>query len=125
VTSQGAAGSALDGLAMASHVQRAATASSSSSSHFQGGNRMEALLLALFHEKDSGHFFRTFLKKSNNKVSTCAFFPLLFHGWHCKCGCVVEQLWSACCTSNAVDLNAELLDFCFSFFLIFFYHIFY
>ena len=30
---------------------------------------MEALLQALYHEKDSGHFFRTYLKKSNNRVN--------------------------------------------------------
>ncbi|XP_076441403.1 regulator of G-protein signaling 22-like isoform X3 [Babylonia areolata] len=36
-------------------------------SQFEGGRRMEALLQALYHEKDSGHFFRSYLKKSNNK----------------------------------------------------------
>ncbi|KAL8572507.1 hypothetical protein ACOMHN_019546 [Nucella lapillus] len=41
--------------------------SSSSSSVFEGGRRMEALLQALYHEKDSGHFFRAFLKKTDNK----------------------------------------------------------
>ena len=47
---------------------RAPSEAGSSSSQFEGGRRMEALLQALYHEKDSGHFFRAFLKKSNNKV---------------------------------------------------------
>ncbi|KAL8596666.1 hypothetical protein ACOMHN_032608 [Nucella lapillus] len=47
--------------------ERVHSASSGISSQFGGGRRLEALLQALYHEKDSGHFFRTFLKKSNNK----------------------------------------------------------
>ncbi|XP_070194884.1 regulator of G-protein signaling 22-like isoform X2 [Littorina saxatilis] len=49
--------------------QRVSSAASgrSSSSQFEGGRRLEALLQALYHEKDSGHFFRAFLRKSNNK----------------------------------------------------------
>ncbi|KAK7502187.1 hypothetical protein BaRGS_00006551 [Batillaria attramentaria] len=50
--------------------QRKGSASSSSatvSTQFEGGRRMEALLQALYHEKDSGHFFRNFLKRTNNK----------------------------------------------------------
>ena len=44
---------------------------------------MEALLQALYHEKDSGHFFRAFLKKSNNKVrGRCATGMLFFSSFY-------------------------------------------
>ncbi|XP_041356675.1 regulator of G-protein signaling 22-like isoform X3 [Gigantopelta aegis] len=45
----------------------------SKSSEFLGGERMEALLQSLHHEKDSGSFFKRFIERADNKLWRNAF----------------------------------------------------
>lgn len=48
---------------------------SSISSTFPGGSRMDALLKALYHERQAGGFFQKYIERSGNKVfiyDTCA-----------------------------------------------------
>lgn len=49
---------------------------SSDESDFVGGNRMEALLQALHHEREAGGFFNKFINRSANKVSYDIFFAV-------------------------------------------------
>ena len=48
--------------------QRASSLSGSDNSIFQGGHRMESLLQALYHENETGHFFKKFMMKASNMV---------------------------------------------------------